>query len=160
MPREPLQEEPKRNVSTHWLDFLKWHIPTAFAVTTTGILLWLDFGQYAIGNTAQDSANALGALQLTIKIHELFIVTSLVTIARQMIIGNFMKNGIVLGRIRFHGTDVHLVGRVRTIAGIWIPGHLQGPETSQGDDREYSAYPVSLPYPGWWRHLRAQRVVY
>lgn len=127
-PAPPRREEPKHLISTHWWDCLYWHIPTVVALAATAVLLWLNFSQYAIGaeigKSAQDSANTLGTLQFAIKIHELFIVASLVTIARQMIIGNLMKNGIILGLLGAESaftapTFVFSAGYVQSLAFIF-----------------------------------------
>lgn len=87
--------------STHWWNFLSWHIPGIVSVTVSAILLWLNFSEYTIGgelgHSEQDSANAIGALQLAIKVHELFIIASLAIIARQLILESLTRDGIVLG---------------------------------------------------------------
>lgn len=98
-PPEP--EAPKHIVSSHWWHFVGWHVWTVVSLTVTAVLMWLNFSQFAIGGelgrSPQSSANIIGALQLAIKAHELLIVASLITIARQMIIGNLLDGGIVLG---------------------------------------------------------------
>lgn len=97
----PAPEIPKHIVSSHWWHFLFWHVWTFLSVLISGILLWLNFSQYAIGGelgtSSGSSADIIGALQLGIKAHELLIVASLITIARQMIIGNLLDGGLVLG---------------------------------------------------------------
>lgn len=97
----PTTETPKHIVSTHWWHFLAWHSWTVTSLTVTATLLWLNFTEYAIGGeigrSPKSSADILGALQLAIKAHELLIVASLITIARQMIIGDLLDGGIVLG---------------------------------------------------------------
>lgn len=97
----PQPEVPKHIVSTHWWHFLAWHTWTVTSLAVTATLLWLNFTKYAIGGeiglSLWSSADILGALQLAIKAHELLIVASLITIARQMIIGDLLDGGIVLG---------------------------------------------------------------
>lgn len=97
----PTPETPKHIVCTHWWHFLAWHSWTVASLTVTATLLWLNFTEYAIGGeigrSPKSSADILGALQLAIKTHELLIVASLITIARQMIIGDLLDGGIVLG---------------------------------------------------------------
>lgn len=100
-PPSPVFESAKHLVSIHQRHLITWHIWAVLSLTATATLFWLNFSEYAIGGeigeTPQSSANIIGALQLAIKAHEILIVASLFNIARQMIIGNLLDGGIVLG---------------------------------------------------------------
>lgn len=94
------EDEPKHIASIHPWAVLRWHIWAILSLTGTAVLLWLNFSQYAIGgeigNSRRQTTDILGTFQLLIKIHELLIVASLANIAHQLLIGNLLKDGIIL----------------------------------------------------------------
>lgn len=98
---KPRCVELNHTASTHWWYFLSWHIPAIVSVTVSATLIWFNFTGYAIGaelgHSAKDSANVIGALQLVVKSHEIFITASLIIIARQLLLENLVLDGIVLG---------------------------------------------------------------
>lgn len=96
-----MSEVVKAIITTRWRDLLNWHTPTIISLAGTSALLYLNFRECAIGGEIGGSpnatANTLGALQVFIKMHELAIVASILLIARQWILSNLLRGGILLG---------------------------------------------------------------
>lgn len=113
--RSPLPKtnstEPMKTVFSNGLwGILSWHIWTAISVSVSITLIYLNLTNYAIGGelgeNAAATADILGALQLPIKAHELAIVSSLGSIAREWILGNLMdvNKGMLLGLVGAEGS--------------------------------------------------------
>lgn len=90
------------------------HIWTVFSVAVSFTLLYLNFIEYAIGSEigkdAEQTANILGALQLGVKVHELAIVASIFSIAKEWIQRCLidLNQGILLGLVGAEGSLAQL----------------------------------------------------
>lgn len=93
-----MADQPKAIICTSVVGVLAWHIWTFLSISVTVILLYLNFINYSIGgelrSNSSTSANILGALQISVKVHELVIVASLVAIVQQCILrdGSFLAS--------------------------------------------------------------------
>lgn len=96
-----MADQPKAIISTSVIGALGWHIWTILSVTGTCTLLFLNLNEFSIGgelgSDAASSTNILGLLQIVVKIHELFIVASLVAIAEQCLLRDILGDGLLLG---------------------------------------------------------------
>lgn len=120
------EEQKKRIASIHPWDILKWHIWAILSLSGTVVLLWLNLSHRAIGaelgSSAHQSADIIGTLQLIIKVHELLIVASLANIAHQLLIGNLLNDGIVLGLLGAESAlaDPSFIASVEYRHALWI----------------------------------------
>lgn len=98
----------KHIASLHIWDILKWHICTILSIAGTVVLIWLNVSKFDIGGeiigSTHTSADIIGVFQIIVKVHEALIIASLANIARQLIIGDLLKEGIVLGLLGAEST--------------------------------------------------------
>lgn len=103
-----MPEDPKKIIFTGVADVLRWHKWMIVSLMGTAPLLFLNFMQVGIGGelgrSPSASANVLGILQIVVKVHELFIVASLVAVAVQWILWDLLGDGLPLGLLGAEGS--------------------------------------------------------